>query len=103
MCYTKRCAVTRSVERTWARVQMVFLCGDIRQHMPKMPKLFMKFPIDVPLPIFPMGNMPHVLHQKMRRDEICGTHLGPSPNGVPVRRYTSTYAQNAQTFYEISH
>ena len=102
MYYTKRCALARSIERTWFRVHMMFLCGDIGQHVPKMPKLFGKFPIDAPLPIFPVGTMSHVLHQKMRLDEIYRTHLASSLHDVPMRRYRSTCAHNAQTFWEIS-
>jgi len=65
----------------------MFPCGDIGQKVSKIPKLFGKFPIDVPLPIFPMGNMLHALYQKMRADQICRMHLVPSLYRIPVRSY----------------
>ena len=87
MYYTTTCALTRSIECTWFRVHMIFLCGDIGQHVPKMSELFGKFPIDVPLPILPMGNMSHVLHQKMRLHEIYPMHLVPSLYRIPIGSY----------------
>ena len=88
----------RSIECTWSWVSTMFPCGDIGQKVSKIPKLFGKFPIDVPLPIFPMGNMPHVLHQKMRIDEIYRTHLVSSVHDVPMWRYRSKGAKMPKLF-----